>query len=249
VLLVSIAAVALSAGFEGLSVGERAARYQGELVGPLSKHELELLRELVLAAGEPVARTQLLTRCWGGGDGRTQKVDVALSRLREKLAHTPFTVHAIRGVGYRLWKTDGTRRPASLAAAAQGSFLLAEDDALVRRVLTRVVTRVAPTQAVATLRQAADVARSGTWLGAILDIGLPDGSGLDLIPILRRRSPTIPILVISGRNDHDTINRVAMLAARYSMKPVDSRVLEVFVEEALVGPRPPTLHLEAEGGR
>ncbi|NOQ76380.1 MAG: response regulator, partial [Methylococcaceae bacterium] len=43
----------------------------------------------------------------------------------------------------------------------------------------------------------------------ILDIGLPDGSGLDLIPLINDKKPLVPVIIFSAQAvEKDVINQV-----------------------------------------
>ncbi len=44
---------------------------------------------------------------------------------------------------------------------------------------------------------------------AVLDVGLPDGNGLDLLSELKRNSPKLPVIIISG-DDPVTISQAAI---------------------------------------
>ena len=68
----------------------------------------------------------------------------------------------------------------------------------------------------------------------ILDVMLPDESGLDMFERIHRYDARIPILVISASGDSDTAIDAMMLGAfDYLLKPLDfPRVREV-VEKAL----------------
>lgn len=56
----------------------------------------------------------------------------------------------------------------------------------------------------------------------LLDLGLPDGDGLDLIRRLRRASDTIPILVLTARGGlSDRITGLDAGADDYLIKPFD----------------------------
>lgn len=61
----------------------------------------------------------------------------------------------------------------------------------------------------------------------ILDINLPDGSGLDLIAPLRQALPLCPILMLTARLDvEDRVGALDRGADDYLMKPFDLRELE-----------------------
>jgi len=101
--------------------------------------------------------------------------------------------------------------------------LLAEDDMMVGRSLERALRRGA--MAVDWVRTAADcaaAARNDEYGILLLDLGLPDGSGLDLLRDLRRRNSDLAVVIITARDD--VKSRVAGLdsgADDYVVKPFD----------------------------
>jgi DNA-binding NarL/FixJ family response regulator len=68
---------------------------------------------------------------------------------------------------------------------------------------------------------------------AIVDVGLPDGDGLDVVAKLRARFADLPILVLTGSNEPSTINRAQMLHAEYCVKPFFTDNVARFVQRAL----------------
>lgn len=68
----------------------------------------------------------------------------------------------------------------------------------------------------------------------LLDIGLPDGSGLDLLPQLKelRPSPTV-IMVTAYEQVRDVVQAMKKGAFDYLVKPVDLEEFEVSVKQAL----------------
>ncbi len=95
--------------------------------------------------------------------------------------------------------------------------LVVEDDPAIGRQLAKALSRDGCVTTLAgTGRQALDAAPSDFVL---LDLGLPDGDGLDVCVTLRRRSP-IPIIVVTARGAEAT--RIAALDAGaddYVLKP------------------------------
>src|SRR5438309_2042707 len=68
----------------------------------------------------------------------------------------------------------------------------------------------------------------------ILDMRLPDGSGIDLIPELRKRSGETPVLMITAHHDMaTTILAMKAGAFDYILKPIDIRALDVAIDRAL----------------
>ena len=112
------------------------------------------------------------------------------------------------------------------------TILVVEDDEFVRRAIERYCSDFAPTLSVATVRDALQ-ALDRDLIAAILDIELPDGSGLTVLEALRERHPTLPVLIHSG-----CINtEVAVLAYRYGAellgKTGDLIRLREFVKRAV----------------
>ncbi len=84
----------------------------------LSMQECSLFELLIRRQGQVVTRTYLLAQVWGlRFDPGTNRVDVAVSRLRQKLARLPvdLRLESVRGVGYRL---SGVMRPRSAEHAS-----------------------------------------------------------------------------------------------------------------------------------
>ena len=88
------------------------------------------------------------------------------------------------------------------------AILIVDDDPLMRARLARVCAEVAP-QAACTMAESLWQARAQLAAGAfdlvLLDIGLPDGSGLDLLPWLQAHAPASDAVVISSLGDDASI--------------------------------------------
>ncbi len=66
--------------------------------------------------------------------------------------------------------------------------------------------------------------------GAILDVQLPDGSGLDILRQLRRRWPLMPVLVMTGSRSASPALNAHMLDAIYLPKPVPPQNIRYFLQ-------------------
>ena len=85
-----------------LDLYRRSLWVQGKTIA-LTSIELAVLRELMLARGRPLSRTDLLDAAWGDGDLEVSEraVDNVILRLRRKLPR-PELIETVRSVGFRL---------------------------------------------------------------------------------------------------------------------------------------------------
>ncbi|MCH2097024.1 MAG: response regulator, partial [Pseudomonadales bacterium] len=69
---------------------------------------------------------------------------------------------------------------------------------------------------------------------AVLDLTLPDGSGLEILRELRARAPTLPIVLISGFDLHGALTEIDSLErVEFVRKPFDQRTLLGAVERVV----------------
>jgi DNA-binding response OmpR family regulator len=101
--------------------------------------------------------------------------------------------------------------------------LLVEDDAMIGRSLDRALTQAG--MAVDWVRMGADCAAAlaaSPYDLLLLDLGLPDGDGLDLLATMRKQYSETPVVIITARDDVAT--RIVGLdsgADDYVVKPFD----------------------------
>ena len=114
-----------------------------------------------------------------------------------------------------------------------------DDDQSVRVGLTRLL-KAAGYQAEG-FASAAEVLVRGQCDGpacALVDIRMPDVSGLDLFQYLQVRSPGLPIIFITGHGDVAMAERATRAGASdFLVKPIDEAVLLKAVERALAASR------------
>lgn len=123
---------------------------------------------------------------------------------------------------------------------APGRFLVVEDDTGNAQTLMRLLRRFRATELAESAWEARQVlAAHERWTGVIVDIGLPDGSGLDVASHVRKRFPLLPVLVLTGRNDRTAINRAHGLRAEFVVKPATETDLFGFVRRAVAFERVP----------
>lgn len=150
-----------------------------------------------------------------------------------------------------------------MRAAAQARILLVEDDPAIARTICYSLER--ENLAVVHSLQLADARQQ--WAGQpfamlILDVGLPDGNGLDWCRRLRAEGATAPILVLSARAEEmDRVLGLELGADDYLTKPFSPRELVARVRAMLRraqyagaaaqpdGSRPALLALDLAGQR
>ena len=119
------------------------------------------------------------------------------------------------------------------------TILICDDDSAIRTVLNQALGRAG--YDVRTTGTAAGLWR---WISAgegnlvITDVVLPDESGFDLIPRIKRMRPDLPILVMSAQNTLLTAITAAERGAfEYLPKPFDLKELTSVVNRALASPQ------------
>jgi two-component system nitrogen regulation response regulator GlnG len=119
-----------------------------------------------------------------------------------------------------------------------GTILIADDDAAIRTVLNQALGRAG--YEVRTTGTAAGLWRwvaNGDGNLVITDVVLPDESGFDLIPRIKKVRPDLPIVVMSAQNTLLTAITAAERGAfDYLPKPFDLKELTSVVQRALASP-------------
>ena len=85
-------------------------------------------------------------------------------------------------------------------------FLVIDDHPMVRDVFKQLLLRLhsqAEVTEAASAEEAMKLVSDGSWRLILLDIDLPDRSGLDLLGDFRAVAPEVPILVVSGRIEEE----------------------------------------------
>jgi DNA-binding NarL/FixJ family response regulator len=125
-------------------------------------------------------------------------------------------------------------RHSKLVVDAREKILIVEDEKSLSTTLVRATETYFAAVCAASKAAAIDLVDAGEQVvAAIVDVGLPDGDGLDVVAALRKRSADMPILVLTGSNEPSTINRAHALRAEYVVKPFFKENLQRFVQRAL----------------
>jgi DNA-binding response OmpR family regulator len=118
-----------------------------------------------------------------------------------------------------------------LGAAVRLRILVVEDDPGLGRCIGHVVNRCAGDATVVhTVRSAIEeLGDVVAWTALILDVSLPDGSGLDILKRVRTSQGAMPALILTGLLDRDVANAAFELRAQYLVKPATTSQLEQFL--------------------
>src|SRR5262249_13604957 len=73
----------------------------------------------------------------------------------------------------------------------------------------------------------------GGWVLVLTDLVMPTLSGWDVIGAVRRRVPTMPIVLITALNDPAVVQRAQELRVRVVAKPFRTEALKAALVEAL----------------
>ena len=124
-----------------------------------------------------------------------------------------------------------TTRETGTEPSAQ--VLVVDDDAHARRAIARLLpaVTVVPCASVAEAQAFIDAAIG--IAGAIIDLGLPDGSGLEVAAAVRHRWPRVPILVVTGQYHPCVIASVQRFGAEFLCKPAPPENIQAYVDRAL----------------
>ena len=114
-------------------------------------------------------------------------------------------------------------------------ILLVEDDSVLADALARALMQSAHAVDIAASGDAADTALAvGQFDLAILDIGLPGISGLEVLRRLRARRSTLPVLMLTAMDElEDRVRGLDAGADDYLAKPFDLPELEARVRALL----------------
>ena len=114
-------------------------------------------------------------------------------------------------------------------------ILIVDDDRSIRELLSmHLEERGYGVVSAATGAEAFKLAEEVSPSAIILDMRLPDASGIDLIPELRKRAGETPVLMITAHHDMaTTILAMKAGAFDYIHKPIDIRALDVALDRAL----------------
>jgi DNA-binding NarL/FixJ family response regulator len=111
-------------------------------------------------------------------------------------------------------------------------FLIVEDVDILRRALVHSFAGHGKAEGVGSALEARNALRERKYDSFVVDVGLPDGSGLDLVSLALQLWPSICVLILTGSAEHKVIARAHELGVRYLLKPFEPDQIRVHVAEA-----------------
>jgi len=131
-------------------------------------------------------------------------------------------------------------------------ILIVDDDRSIRELLSmHLEERGFGVMSAATGAEGFRLAAEASPAAIVLDVRLPDASGIDLIPELKKRAADAPVLMITAHHDMaSTILAMKAGAFDYIHKPIDIQAFDVALDRALEMRRllKGTDYLSVEGG-
>jgi DNA-binding NtrC family response regulator len=127
---------------------------------------------------------------------------------------------------------SGTALPYS---GRPGKILFVDDDTAERDAVSGVLRAAGHAVAVAADgREAQEYLEGADAEVVVLDLGLPDIDGLELLPVLKQIDPYTAVVVLTGRGDIETVVEAMKAGAvNFLVKPVDAATLQLTIERAL----------------
>jgi DNA-binding NarL/FixJ family response regulator len=118
-------------------------------------------------------------------------------------------------------------------------ILLIDDHPIFRAGLELLLKELEPKAAVfhaGTCAQGLELARRKALNLAFLDLGLPDGDGLECLKALKEARPSLPVVVVSGMLDRESVEKALELKAMgFVPKSEDAEMIAAALRAALAG--------------
>lgn len=114
-------------------------------------------------------------------------------------------------------------------------ILVVDDDATIIELVDLVLTQNGfKTRNAANIKDAVKLAEEESFDLAILDIFLPDGTGLELARKIKSRNPKLPVIIMTGTPDSGNVKQAVDIEVdAYLIKPVDVDKLISLVKDLL----------------
>lgn len=115
----------------------------------------------------------------------------------------------------------------------QRSFLVIDDHAPFRAALERSLRPFGTVGHAASCAAGREMIAREPWAALLIDVSLPDGSGLDLLAYLRQKGCTTPALILTAYDKASTLSRASELSADVIVKPGEWNQIADFIRRAI----------------
>jgi len=173
----------------------------------------------------------------------TSRLPIVVVSVRAKEGRTELNGGALGVVDWLAKPIDealllgAVRRAVRGTEAGKARILHVEDDPDLQRVVAAIIAGEAEVEAASTLAEARHYLAEGHFDLVILDLALPDGSGLDLLTLLGNLTPPTPVLIFSA---HEVDGEVAGRAASVLVKSQTSNRELLETIRSVLAARTPT---------
>lgn len=114
------------------------------------------------------------------------------------------------------------------------SFLVVEDDLALGNLLTRILAYHGEASLASSVSEGLALFVGRQPVDAlVVDVSLPDGSGLHLAADARAIVTDLPVLVVSGTVDAERLVKAQAVGAQFLLKPVETDQLDLFARRVL----------------
>ena len=176
-------------------------------------------------------------------DAETSRLPIVVVSVRADDGRTELNGGALGVVDWLAKPIDEGQLMAAVRRAVRGApaggvrILHVEDDPDLQRVVAAIVARDAEVEAASTLAEARHRLAAASFDLVILDLALPDGSGMDLLSLLGSLTPPTPVLIFSAHEvDGEVADRVVSVLVKSQTS--NRRLLETI--RSVLAARTPT---------
>jgi CheY-like chemotaxis protein len=117
----------------------------------------------------------------------------------------------------------------------QHKVLIVDDSKLARMVMTSALRRIRPDWELIEATNADDAVRAISARSvdiALVDFNMPGTDGLELLAMIRKANPTMPVALISANLQDEIVGRARELNAAFVAKPLTDEALGAFLSGA-----------------
>ncbi len=120
------------------------------------------------------------------------------------------------------------------------SIFIIDDEPILRQTLTAILQRKGyQVSSAASIQEARQILQKGAFDLVFLDLKMPGGGGMELLPEIRKMYPEMPVVILTAHATLDSaVGAVRQGASDYLLKPIDperllQRVLEILSQRVV----------------